>query len=328
MQCIYCLQDKSKRSFTKVEHVIPQAFGLFKNNFTLIDTVCDDCNHGFGNSLDLVLARDTIEGALRFEQNLKPPEEFIPFGKKSRIIVKFPDGELKGMYGYREYSPDQKRIMVFPIPQIGFLKGSSREYFPLDALPSNDVLLKEFNLALPQAIHYVGCDPNIADKLLQERGINFKPGEAPPLEGDEVQTVTCELGVTIDQVILRANAKIAFNYLAYCQNDGFVLHKDFNPIREFITTGKAASYPLVQVVEDSVLKDEPIQGKRRSGHMATISWALDGMSIVGQVSLMNHFKYKVSLARNFGGEHRNIRSGHFFNFHSKEIFPLTDNPES
>jgi hypothetical protein len=72
-----------------------------------------------------------------------------------------------------------------------------------------------------------------------------------------------------------------------------------------------------------VLGDEPIEGKRRTGHLLTIGWAGDGVSIIAQVSLMNWMKYVVCLARNFSGEHRDITKGHFFNFPYKSIVPLT-----
>jgi len=40
--CIYCQQHKSDDGFTKVEHVMPQSFGRFQNNFTLRNLACDD----------------------------------------------------------------------------------------------------------------------------------------------------------------------------------------------------------------------------------------------------------------------------------------------
>jgi hypothetical protein len=326
MKCVYCLQDKPSTAFTKAEHVIPQSFGLFKNNLTLINLACDDCNQLFGNELELTLARDTIEGALRFEHQIKEAKDFKPFGKESRIVIQMPEGELKGIWGYRKYSPEHKRIMLIPLPQVGFLKGATREYFLLDALPSKEQLLKEFNFADPQAIHYIGCDPTKADKILKEHGINVRDCEQPSFHDDnEVHTIECELEVTIDKTILRAMAKIGFNYLTYWQKD-FVLHEDFNPIRKFILAGELAPYPLVRIDQNSVLGDEPIQGKRRSGHLVTVDWAADGTSILAQVSLMNHLKYVISLARDFRGEHRDIRKGHFFNFHSKTISPLTTDP--
>jgi hypothetical protein len=37
--CIYCLQAKGNKGFMNTEHVLPQAFGLFKSNLTLNGTV-------------------------------------------------------------------------------------------------------------------------------------------------------------------------------------------------------------------------------------------------------------------------------------------------
>ena len=76
MKCIYCLEDKPQLFFSGVEHVIPQSFGVFRNNFTLVTIVCDACNKYFGDNLDIALARDTYEGGLRFEHNVTDPKDF------------------------------------------------------------------------------------------------------------------------------------------------------------------------------------------------------------------------------------------------------------
>jgi len=55
MKCIYCVEDKPLTSFIKTEHVMPQSFGLFTNNFTL-KIVCDDCNKYFGDNLEIPMA--------------------------------------------------------------------------------------------------------------------------------------------------------------------------------------------------------------------------------------------------------------------------------
>ena len=75
MKCVYCVEDKPLSSFTKVEHVMPQSFGLFNNNLTLVKTVCDDCNQYFGDNLEIDMARDTLEGAARFEFGLRSPKK-------------------------------------------------------------------------------------------------------------------------------------------------------------------------------------------------------------------------------------------------------------
>lgn len=41
-RCIWCVTDKLESEFN-VEHVMPQAFGTFEQNFTLIHTVCAAC---------------------------------------------------------------------------------------------------------------------------------------------------------------------------------------------------------------------------------------------------------------------------------------------
>ncbi|HMJ10624.1 MAG TPA: HNH endonuclease [Polyangiaceae bacterium] len=64
--CIYCRASKPDAAFSKVEHVVPQSFGRFEGNLTLINVVCDDCNEFFGNELELYLARDTPDGLSRF----------------------------------------------------------------------------------------------------------------------------------------------------------------------------------------------------------------------------------------------------------------------
>ena len=93
-RCIYCLKDKDKPR--RVEHVIPQSFGVFKNNFVLTDAVCDDCNQFFGDALEISLARDTIEGIQRYDLQVKKPNEFKSLGKRSKLIIRVAEGFFQG----------------------------------------------------------------------------------------------------------------------------------------------------------------------------------------------------------------------------------------
>ena len=79
--CIYCENSKPAHLFNK-EHVFPQAFGKFQNNFTLVDMVCQECNNYFGKTLDMDLGRESWEGLKRFEHGVKRLSEFSHFGKK------------------------------------------------------------------------------------------------------------------------------------------------------------------------------------------------------------------------------------------------------
>jgi len=101
-----------------------------------------------------------------------------------------------------------------------------------------------------------------------------------------------------------------------------LLNRSFDSTRKYIRYGTNVDYPMVRVNNFSILGDEPIEGKRRLGHIITINWAADKKSIVAQVSFFNGKKYIISLARNFSGELRDIRRGHFFNVANQEIHDL------
>jgi hypothetical protein len=325
MKCVYCIGDKPLSSFNKIEHVIPQSFGLFKKNFTLANIVCDECNQYFGDNLEIVFARDTFEGASRFKFGMKSQKEFKSLGKRSRMTIRVAEGECKGAYAYREYSEEQDKIIVIPAPQIGFLKKDSEqyEYYLLDKIPSKDYLVEHgFDLKHPRAIRAFGVDFDIARRVLSKRGLKFEyGGEAGPSEGPK-DDLLCKVEALIDSTIFRAVAKTAFNYLAYWEGRDFLLNNSFDTSRNFIRYGQKADYPLVMVDENPILGDEPIEGRRRLGHIITVNWASDRISIVSQISLFNWARYRVSLARDFSGTATNIRRGHFFNVSNGEILDL------
>ena len=287
--------------------------------------MCDDCNQYFGDNIEIALARDTLEGASRFEFGLKDPKEFKSLGKRSRMIIKIAEGECKGTYAYREYSQEQDQIVIKPVPQIGFLKHipSGYEYFLLDEVPEKTYLEENgFDLNHPRSIRIFGIDVDSAHAVLAQRGIKFKPGGEAGPSGDEQEDWLCEVDAFIDDTIFRAVAKIALNYLVYWEGTEFLLHNSFDPIRRFIRHGERTDFPLVRVDDNPIWGDEPVEGKRRLGHIITLNWAADKSSIVSQISLFNWATYVVCLARGFSGEGRNIRRGHFFNVHNREILEL------
>ena len=323
MKCIYCLENKPETSYRKTEHVIPQSFGVFKNNFTLNKMVCDDCNKYFGDNLEIDLARDTYEGQSRFQFSVKKPDEYKSYGRKSRLIIRIVEGPLKGTYAYREYSPNRKKIVLKPIPQVGFKKLNldEYEYYLFDEIPDKRYLEENnFDLTHPHGIRAFGIDVKILEKKLSEKGFSLNPGEEylPP---NGLRNLLCEIKGTIDRKLFRAIAKIGFNYLTYWQSSDFMHQEVFDTIRRYIRYGETTSYPLVQVLEKPILADENDR-KRRLGHLVTVNWAGDNVSIVSQVSLFNWITYSISLSRGYSEERRNIKKGHFFKTNSKEILEL------
>lgn len=326
MKCIYCLDEKGTEFFKKSEHVIPQSFGVFKNNLILKNAVCDSCNQFFGDNLELDLGRDSFEGISRYRYKVKPKHDFKSVGKRSRLKMQVAEGPFKGAWAYIKYSLQEDKIVLVPLPQVGFLDRSSGKFkhFLIDEIPDKTSLEKEgFELDKQESIRILGCDPEHARARLQEKGMKLLniQGEIKYPENSAKDRL-CEVNGRIDDIILRAIAKIAFNYLAYWERPDFVMHSGFDQIREFIRYGQKQEYPMVHIMEKPILADEPIVGERRLGHIVTVNWAEDKISIVSQVTLFNLMTYCIFLARNFCGEHRQITRGHFFNVHGQEIIDM------
>jgi hypothetical protein len=262
---------------------------------------------------------------IRYGHKLKTPKEFKSIGQKSRLIIKISRGPLKGAYAYLDHDKERKNISLKPVPQIGFPKRSSGEYqyFLIDQIPEKDFLENnDFNLDSQGEIRIFNCDMVKAIKTLKDKGVTFKvKGEKAYPDGlhDDWEY---EIEGKIDRNILRAIAKIGFNYLAYWEGSNFVMYKDFDIIRQYIREGKKPDYPLIDIVDRAMLGDESSEGKRRLGHIITVNWAADKVSIVAQVSLYNWMTYIVCLAKEFSGEHRDITRGHFFNVPGHKIMEL------
>ncbi len=322
IECIYCREKKPASAYTKAEHVLSQSFGKFKNNLTLIRLVCDACNLFFGDNVELALARDTLEGQSRVDFGVKRAEDFTSPGCRSRIRIKIAEGEFKGAYAFRDYSETDGSVTLQPVPQVGFRQRESAEYkyFPLDELP-NKRQLEDLGLDLqhPESIRAVGISAEELSKRLADKGISFQHA-GDVVSASESASLLCEVQGTIDHTILRGVAKIAFNYLAYWEGGDFVRQTSFDQIRNFVRYGLLASYQLVRVSQQPILSDEGV--RRRVGHLVTVAWAADGVSIVAQVSLLNWLTYLVCLARSYEGERRKITRGHFFNVAAGEILEL------
>ncbi|MFM9329084.1 HNH endonuclease [Paenibacillus mesotrionivorans] len=324
-RCIYCLEEKPKSAFTKREHVLPQAFGLFENNFTLIDTVCDECNQYYGNTLELPLARDSYEGMLRFNHGIKQAKEYKGTGKQARLRFRVAEGPLKGAITYREYSSEKNEVvMMLARNQIGFLQGDTQEwlFFLLYEIPTKEELMKlGVDLNSAGSITLLECDIELATERLAMQGISFK------VEGDrsgrnESDTGLFQMQGTIDTVIYRAIAKIAFNYFTYLNGSKLALLEEFDAIRRYVRLGELPEYQIVSLVERAILGDEPTEGLRRSGHIVTIEKHKQYPSLLmSQVSINNMFTYLVILNPDANIEVN--ESGHFFNPHVHSIEPLS-----
>lgn len=324
MRCIYCLEDRPHGAFIKAEHVIPQSMGVFENNLTLHDIVCDDCNQYLGDTIELVLGRGSYEALLRVRYGVQPSTKLRKL-QHTRVRLTLPrDDEWHGLV--IELVPEGTGHAFVPVPQVG-LRTSDEE--PYSFVVEED--LQRESSALPpgpyseRGILIVSNSAEVQARLialLENRGIHFKERDDGPVPGQPSELALTEITVRMDRTLMRCAAKIAFNYLAHREGRDFVLQQSFDTVRDFIRHGAGTTYPLVVADDQPILADDFIDRRQTNGHLLTISWAADGRSIVGQVSLFNHTRYCVSLARRYSGIWRPLRHGHHFSIETRKVSPL------
>jgi hypothetical protein len=329
-KCIYCLEDKTATDFN-IDHVIPESFGSFENNFTLVETVCSECNQYFGDELELFLGRDTFEGMLRYTYEVKAPNEFKFLNNRRLLFRLKEEGLWKGAILRLKYSEDKNKVVVDAVNQVGFQKKDTGEweFFETEDIKSKDDLEKQGFIVGGGNILFISADKmEEMEEQLKEKGfkIDILRQEENPFRFNE--KVNVEIKGAIDVIIFRGIGKIAFNYLAYHQGKDFALNDNFNDIRNFIRFGKYGMFNPIIAREDAILHNEKRFGiKETSGHIITLGWNDLKTTIFSQVTLFNKIIYKVILCRWFTGIYHDVSIGHHFDAQSRKITRLTALPK-
>lgn len=326
-RCIYCRETKDANSFKKADHVIPQSFGKFNpNNPTLNQLVCDDCNQVFGDTIESILAIDSLEGAARFQVGLKPASEMRHRGPKSQTRRKFEDGPLPGAYHFVEYDPAQGLPVPRLLTQIGVKLAGSEErvYFLQGELPLFSELNEDYDLKDSRAFTLFGELQELMPEM-EAKGWKFsKTGE---IEGHhDAENVTAKVEFVIDNDRLRAIAKIAFNYLAFVVTESghgeFMFRSELDAARNYIRYGKSPGYKIVVPINQAILENEKGAAYRSVGHVLVLEKPQDERSILAQVSLINSISYLVSLGRDFPDSLPFEATGLFFHVGDMSIIPV------
>ncbi len=323
LKCIYCLQDVPAEGFN-TEHVISQAFGTFQNNLTLTDMVCRSCNQFFGDNLELIFARDSFEAYDRITTGVRPTATIAQLPQDRLTFTAALTGEWSGLRLRLVAAGDGRTVE--PVPQVGLPRRADAGW----------IYLTEAELAHSEAelppdydrqghIRIIAPSSEVQDRLIEllaQRGIPFRPEGEFDLPNPDIGEIEVYVNSRIDPVVKRCIAKMVFNYLARVTGRAFVLLPAFNPIRAYIRHGASPGYLLVDADDTPILANDQPTLRQTEGHLVTVNWTPDNRHVVGQLSLFNRVRYRVSLARNFSGVWRPIRNGHHFDIHERRISAL------
>lgn len=315
--CIHCLEKKHESAFN-AEHVIPQAFGKFEPN-AVLDCVCTACNKYFGDTIDMKLARDSLEGIDRFWSGIKPASEFKSLGTRSTTKVKFKDGAVQGGFGYPAANPDGDDLRVFALPQVGIeQKPDPMKWFLVDELPEREQLPQHgVDLKREFFIHVREMSAEDAGALLASKGYTkLDPFTAttPPIDIIDTETV----GI-VGRPEKRAATKIALNYLAWVVGPAAIRAAPFDDVRSFARHDHGDSRVHISKNPWRFLRN----GRDPSrGHYLSVQTMPSGR-IVAQVSLMLQLRYVVHLmSANFVTGTRVVSSAHFFDIDTWTVRPI------
>jgi len=329
-RCVYCLNEG--RPFTK-EHVIPRAFGAFENNLTLAPeerpTVCGDCNQLFGDTIDLALGRDSLEGLQRFHEKVANPtdvEKYFASNLRVRLPQDGPCGPVQ--IRFVEPRPNSSVLGIEPVPQVCFRRRDGTwicytedELAELDPKNDPDLVTEGFKL------YYASSDGEEAEerlvRLLEAKGVSFKI--RTPIEGlpNGEAEITANIESDLTGVLSRAIAKIAFNYMTwvmYRDDPDFAYKPEFDAVRRFIREGSGRASDFVEVVDRPILGGDGDRIRRANGHLVTVEWQRSyPWHVFSSVSPFNLVTYEVTLAAQMSGIWRDIRSGHLWDLWSGEV---------
>ena len=319
--CIYCRTTKKAR-FPR-EHVIPEAFGKFKNNFTL-RSVCGECNTYFGKELELFLGRDSGEALLRLRYGLKPMAEARELrNTRTELTVNVPGPWLGARILLRPNDACTKLNSEF-LPQVAFRKkpDGGWVWFSEEQL-SDPALVDPYRKNVE--IKIIGPSDDALQRLrhkLADLGIDFKQQGVLDQPVTNTGTIEVELLYRIDQAIFRGIAKIAFNYVAYIRGEEFVLRADFDAIRNYIRYCQHPGWLPAIASDMPILADDTKTERQTNGHLLVFDWNRGAEGVIAYISLFNSITYHVLLCRKYSGLWHILRSGHHFDIETRTISPV------
>lgn len=324
-RCIYCLEEQPATDFT-ADHVMPRMLGKFRGFPTLHDAVCGACNQYFGKEVEIVLGRDSHVGLQRLTLGQKHAAKAAQFRGRLVELTVPPGSPWEGARLSVGPSRDESSIVINLVPQIGIRREVELNWNFLDEAAFRKADDNLLGLGHPKArvlFRVLATDAATSALLLdlvRQRVPRFRiDGALPPPPVRDGQ-LDVQIVSTVDRVLARAIAKIAFNYLVLQAGTAFMLDPEFDAVRRFIRHGDGERGRFVQVTAQQLLINEPRGCQITDGHLVAVQWNRYG--IIAEVCPFNQLRYTVRLAAAGPALWRPLESGHHFDWRNSEVSPL------
>jgi len=321
--CWYCREAKAIEAFNR-EHVLPESFGKFRDNFVLHHRVCKVCNSTFSKEIEPALANDSMEGIQRFRSRVaerKDRPRVLP-NKRIEVLHRGEGARGNAFLRFDEAATDGRPV-VRARPQLGFAHSEAGPFrwYLLHELPSREELRAQGYLGDELFIQTAGMSQEQANTEIEKLGYvagvlqEFEP--AP--DGD---TVPIFVTGTIDLTLKRAITKIAFNYMI-CHYPYISSMDQFDPIRRYVLKGEDPGYDPVELSQEQFIRGYD-EDQQPIAHALTVMWQPGSRIVLAQVSLFMWVQYRVTLTRQpFLIAPVCVDKGHLFDPHNKRILEVS-----
>lgn len=324
--CIYCLEKKPSDKFNR-EHVIPEAFGIFGKNLVLYENqVCGTCNDHFGATIEAALAYASPPGIRRYLTGHKDLVELPkavrhksargkvkvhidsedPLEADDVEFVSTKDGKgLTRTLGVKYRSKKSNKWRFASLRQIEHGEETLTDIGnPLVIVTSSESQsLSNLEAALRQ------FHPKVKLDLIQTYD-TLQSGEKVRVAFDTLIE---------DDLVQRAIAKIAFNYLTYVYGVHIALNRGFNHVREYIRYGKHSNKKFVRRISSLPIKSGAKEARERGGHVLLIDWAPRVPGVIANLALFCMIPYEINFGVYQGIYPAKVASIHYFDFRTKTV---------
>ena len=328
--CIYC-GFVSAEGFPR-EHIIPYAFGSFRNALTL-GCVCEKCNSYFGKHLEREFASESAESLARFRYGLRDTKS----AERTRTIrarANVPGAILGAKVRFHPDASVTSGIGNVFETQVALKNKDEQDWrwYTLSELTSEVVQALEpgAGIKLLPTSEPAGNEEEIASKLRDEeekirsrlRELGFV-AQTAPISRDRVlprrdlkARVTCDFNFNMSRCV----AKIAFNYLAFVlgENTTLLLRNEFDTVRNYVRNGTTSEEPVVYFTQTPKFEQPAEKPPFVEGHVVSVGWDSTSENIGSLLSLFNAMSYRVMLCR----KHKGLwfpPTAHSFDFQTGEV---------
>jgi HNH endonuclease len=320
--CIYC--RATGVTFNR-DHVIPEAFGKFENNFVLT-CVCESCNKFFGDELEIVLGRNSREAILRLHHGVKAPGGAAQLKYDNAELTVDEPGPWRGARIILTADPSGIRLDTRPLPQVAFKNEGETDWKWVPERELDEPSVADRYRDPRSQLQVVGSTQEDLERLttkLAAIGINYNQKGLLPQPARSDGTILTRLASKVEDRIMRAIGKISGNYVAYVHGAAFFLRPDFDHHRSWVRYGTVPPWGVpVVVVATPILALDSLEWRQTTGHLVTFDWNRQGDGLFAQVSLFNDLNYKILTCLTYSGLVQDIRTGHHFDLRSRTITAL------